>query len=57
MKTNRELNLEFDRKQAEAIRPKAVEYKFESLQRIMNNWVLNTRLGGEQYSPFETVNS
>jgi len=57
MKTNRELNLEFDRKQAEAIRPKAVDYKFESLQRILNNWVLDTRLGGEQYSPFETVNS
>jgi hypothetical protein len=57
MKTNRELNTEYDRRQAESLRPVNKTYEYTELQRIMNNWVLATRFGGEQYSPFETVNS
>jgi len=57
MKTNRKLNTEYDRKQSEALRPANKTYEYAELQRVMNNWILTTCLGGEQYSPFETVNS
>ena len=39
MKTNKELNQEYDAKQAEKIRPKGIEYNFKPLEEVIANWV------------------
>lgn len=49
MKTNRELNTEYDRKQAESIRPKAVQYEYSLLESIVRSWVKPVE---EVYSPY-----
>lgn len=57
MNANTIKNREYDQKQSAKVRPASPTYNFVELERVVNNWVLATRLGGEQYSPFETVNS
>jgi len=41
MKTNKELNQEHDRKQAERVRPKQAEYDFKPLEQAMREWARN----------------
>jgi len=55
--TNREKNILHEARQDAKVRPSAQVFNYEELQRVMHNWILATRQGGEQYSPFETVNS
>ena len=39
MKTNRELNQEYDAKQTAKVRPKQTEYNFEPLEAVIRKWV------------------
>lgn len=57
MNSNTTKNRDYDAKQTAKVRPTQAVYNFAELERVVNNWVLATRLGGEQFSPFETVNS
>lgn len=41
MKTNREKNIEHERKEILRVRPKQPEYKFAELEAIVRKWVLN----------------
>ena len=38
MKTNKEKNLEHDRRQQERVRPKPVEYNWEPLDAVLRAW-------------------
>ena len=38
MKTNKEKNLEHDARQQARVRPKPVDYDFEPLQAVINQW-------------------
>jgi hypothetical protein len=40
MKTNKELNQEFDQKQKDRVRPKDSEYQWEPLAAVIRQWVL-----------------
>jgi hypothetical protein len=39
MKTNRELNEAFDKKQVEKVRPKGPDYNFKPLEDVIRQWV------------------
>lgn len=39
MKTNRELNQEYDRRQADKVRPKEPVYDFKPLEAVVRKWV------------------
>jgi hypothetical protein len=39
MKTNKELNQEFDAKQKERMRPKGPEYNWKPLEDVIRQWV------------------
>ena len=43
MKTNRELNTEHDKKQAEKVRPKEVEYNWKPLQDVIHSWIAKAK--------------
>jgi hypothetical protein len=43
MKTNKELNTEFDTKQKERVRPKDPEYNWEPLEAVIRQWILNSK--------------
>jgi hypothetical protein len=43
MKTNKELNTEFDNKQKERVRPKDPEYNWEPLEAVIRQWILNSK--------------
>ena len=47
MKTNRELNQEHDRKQAEKVRPKGPAYDWKPLEDVVNQWIRNSRKSNE----------
>ena len=57
MNANTIKNKEHDQRQSAKVRPSTGNYNFAELERVVNNWVLATQQGGEQYSPYETVNS
>ena len=40
MKTNKQLNQEHDKAQAERVRPKQPEYQFEALEAVIRQWIL-----------------
>jgi predicted RNA-binding protein with RPS1 domain len=42
MKTNKELNQEYDKKQQERVRPKQSAYDFKPLEEVVNNWIRNS---------------
>ena len=39
MKTNKELNQDFDKKQAERVRPQGPTYNFKPLEDVIRQWV------------------
>ena len=39
MKTNKELNTEYDRRQTEKIRPKQPEWNWEPLDAVIRKWI------------------
>ena len=39
MKTNKELNTEYDLKQKDRVRPKQPEYNFAPLEEVVRQWV------------------
>ena len=43
MKTNRELNTEYDKKQQEKVRPKEVEYNWKPLQDVIHSWIAKSK--------------
>lgn len=43
MKTNKELNQEYDRKQAEKVRPKGPVYDWKPLDEVVRKWVEASR--------------
>ena len=59
MKTNRELNTEYDIRQQARRRPKQAVYDFGPLGEAMQRWVIGEEAtkAREVYSPFVSVNS
>ena len=43
MKTNRELNEAFDKKQTEKVRPKGSDYNFKPLEDVIRHWVTGNK--------------
>jgi hypothetical protein len=43
MKTNKELNTEYDKKQSERVRPKGPDYNFKPLEAVIRNWVTGNK--------------
>jgi len=39
MKTNKELNQDYDRRQSEKIRPKGPDYNWKPLEEVVRKWV------------------
>jgi hypothetical protein len=39
MKTNKELNQEYDQRQQERVRPKQPEYNFAPLEEVVRQWI------------------
>ena len=43
MKTNKELNTAYDKKQAEKVRPQGVEYNWKPLQDVIHQWIAKAK--------------
>lgn len=43
MKTNKELNTEYDKRQQERVRPKGPTYNFKPLEDVIRQWVLASK--------------
>lgn len=43
MKSNREKNLEFDKKQQDKVRPKGPTYNWKPLEDVIRQWVARTK--------------
>jgi len=43
MKTNRELNEAFDKKQTERVRPKQPEYNWKPLEDVIRQWIARSK--------------
>ena len=43
MKTNRELNEAFDKKQTERVRPKGPTYNWKPLQDVIHQWIAKAK--------------
>jgi hypothetical protein len=43
MKTNRELNEAFDKKQTERVRPKQPEYNWKPLENVIRQWIARSK--------------
>jgi len=42
MKTNKELNTEYDKAQQDRVRPKQPEYNWEPLEAVIRQWILKS---------------
>lgn len=42
LKTNKELNTEYDKREQARVRPKQIEYKFKELEAVIRQWILKS---------------
>lgn len=55
-KTNRELNIAHEQRQANRARPAQPVYNFAELEAVVAGWIRN-RIEADELSPYATVNS
>jgi hypothetical protein len=41
MKTNKQLNTDYDRRQKERVRPAPKDYKWQELEAVIRQWITN----------------